>query len=93
MILVSQSLCHDTIKSAFCPFQIVTSELDAIAVAEIELRNIAMKMAPAAMLVDALHSGHSPRPWRMHVAANVSVGALAITVLLLKKLASLTSAE
>lgn len=53
---VSQPLPDDALQSALGALSVIYSELDAIAMAEIELADISVQMLLRAVLVDTLHS-------------------------------------
>ena len=54
--LISQTLALDTDKRVFRALNISNPKFNAVIIAEIKLRDIAMQMSLAAMLIDALHA-------------------------------------
>src|SRR5205823_6537105 len=55
------TLANDTTKQAACPLLIVAAERGTVAVAEIELRQIPVKMLLAAELINAAHPAFEDR--------------------------------
>ena len=58
---ISEPLADDTFYRAFGALHIIYAKPDAIAIAEIKLRKIAVQMLLAAMLVDAFHAALEDR--------------------------------
>src|ERR1700729_1832529 len=78
---VSEALSNDTLDCSLSALHVVNTKTDAIAIAEIELRKIAVQMAFAAMLVNALHAAFEDRIESfdgigMDVPANVFLAAM-----------------
>ena len=53
---ISQPLANDAFQSDIGACRIINAKLDPVRIAEIELRNIAVQVAFAAMLINALHA-------------------------------------
>lgn len=78
---VHQSLADGALNRAACAFRVIDLERDPVRIAEIELRQIAVQMLLAAMLVHALHAALEGREEafdrvRMDVAPAVFLGAV-----------------
>jgi hypothetical protein len=58
---IGEALPNDAFDRAFGAFYVIYAEPDAIAIAKIEFGKVAVQMALAAMLVDALHAAFEDR--------------------------------
>jgi hypothetical protein len=54
--LISKALSYDTLQELTGALPVLNSESGAIVVAEVELRQVAVQMLAAAMLVNAVHA-------------------------------------
>ena len=59
--LISQPLADDAFERAISALSVVDAEFDTVRISEIELREIAVKMLFAAVLIDALHAALEDR--------------------------------
>ena len=58
---IGEPLADDALNGARGTLYVIYAQPDAVAIAEIELRQIAVQMLLAAMLVDALHAALEDR--------------------------------
>ena len=80
-LVIGEPLAFDAEQSAGGASSIINAKLDAIAIAEIELGEIAVQMPLVTMLVDASHPALEHREETLdrigvHVAAHVFLGAV-----------------